>query len=153
MLERDLAQNRIGCIGCIHYRGRPRYDTPAKSEIHHSLLQARVEPRERKKIRAYLSLGRNRISRIGLYRIGAPLPIRAGTTVSMVSFVTIENSDMRTKRSMRVHASPCFAALPAQTAPSRGGSHIGRPVRNQRRGMALARAARRPACQPERRGG
>ena len=74
MLERNLARNRVGCIGCIPYRGR--YDTAAKSEIHHSLLQVRVENERMKKMRAYRGLGRDRIGRTGPYRISAGLPIR-----------------------------------------------------------------------------
>ena len=61
------------------YRDRDRYDTPAKSEIDHSLLQVRVEIQRMKKMRAYRGLGRDRIGRIGRtgpYRIGAQLPIR-----------------------------------------------------------------------------
>ena len=52
------------------YRDRNRYDTPAKSEIHHSLLQARIENSERKQIRAYRGLGRDRIGRGKYNRIG-----------------------------------------------------------------------------------
>ena len=74
MLERNLARNRVGCIGCIPYRGR--YDTAAKSEIHHSLLQVRVEIQRMRKMCAYRGLGRDRIGRSGPYRICAQLPIR-----------------------------------------------------------------------------
>ena len=58
------------------YRDRNRYDTPAKSEIHHSLLQVRVEIQRMRKMCAYRGLGRDRIGRSGPYRICAQLPIR-----------------------------------------------------------------------------
>jgi len=58
------------------YRDRNRYDTPAKSEIHHSLLQVRTETQRMRKMRAYRGLGRDRIGRSGPYRICAQLPIR-----------------------------------------------------------------------------
>ena len=58
------------------YRDRNRYDTPAKSEIDHSLLQVRVEIQRMRKMCAYRGLGRDRIGRSGPYRICAQLPIR-----------------------------------------------------------------------------
>ena len=52
------------------YRDRNRYDTPAKSEIHHSLLQVRVEIQRMRKMCAYRGLGRDRIGRGKYNRIG-----------------------------------------------------------------------------------